>query len=215
MLLLWSGYTGLHCERGEDGRSDRGKDAWMTIYIALLRGINVGGHNKIKMADLRKMLEHMGLARVQTYIQSGNVLFESAESKETLRVQMEQGILETFGFSISVILRTSEEIEGIVRNCPFSEETIRQAEEASEFESLYVAMLPEAPAAEDIEKLRLYVNEKETFEVIGEEVYLLFKESVRNSKLAVQLTKLGVPMTMRNWKTMNKLVQLSQTMKSE
>ncbi|MFE0554306.1 DUF1697 domain-containing protein [Paenibacillus lautus] len=187
----------------------------MTIYIALLRGINVGGHNKIKMADLRKMLEHMGLARVQTYIQSGNVLFESAESKETLRVQMEQGILETFGFSISVILRTSEEIEGIVRNCPFSEETIRQAEEASEFESLYVAMLPEAPAAEDVEKLRLYVNEKETFEVIGEEVYLLFKESVRNSKLAVQLTKLGVPMTMRNWKTMNKLVQLSQTMKSE
>jgi uncharacterized protein (DUF1697 family) len=187
----------------------------MTIYIALLRGINVGGHNKIKMADLRTMLVRMGLARVQTYIQSGNVLFESAESKETLRVQMEQGILETFGFSISVILRTSEEIEGIVRNCPFSEETIRQAEEASEFECLYVAMLPEAPAAEDVEKLRLYVNEKETFEVIGEEVYLLFKESVRNSKLAVQLTKLGVPMTMRNWKTMNKLVQLSQTMKSE
>lgn len=54
----------------------------MTIYIALLRGINVGGHNKIKMADLRKMLEHMGLARVQTYIQSGNVLFESAESRK-------------------------------------------------------------------------------------------------------------------------------------
>lgn len=187
----------------------------MTIYIALLRGINVGGHNKIKMADLRKMLERMGLARVQTYIQSGNVLFESAESKGTLRVQMEQGILETFGFPISVMLRTSEEIEGIVRNCPFSDETIRQAEEASEFESLYVAMLPEAPAAEDVEKLRLYVNEKETFEVIGEEVYLLFMESVRNSKLAVQLSKLGVPMTMRNWKTMNKLVQLSQSMKSE
>ncbi|MGE7822651.1 DUF1697 domain-containing protein [Paenibacillus sp. NPDC093718] len=186
----------------------------MTIYFALLRGINVGGHNKIKMADLRKMLESMALARVQTYIQSGNVLFESGESKETLRVQIEQGILETFGFPISVIIRTSEEIEGIVRNCPFSEETLRQAEAASEFESLYVAMLTEAPAAEDMEKLRLYVNEKEIFEVLGEEVYLLFKESVRNSKLAVQLSKLGVPMTMRNWKTMNKLIQLSQTMKS-
>ena len=75
-------------------------------------------------------------------------------------------------------------------------------------------MLTEAPVADDVEKLKLYVNEKEIFEVIGEEVYLMFKESVRNSKLAVQLSKLGVPMTMRNWKTMNKLVQLSQTMMS-
>lgn len=187
----------------------------MTIYIALLRGINVGGHNKIKMADLRKMLEGMGLARVQTYIQSGNVLFESADSKETLQVQMEQGIQEAFGFPITVILRTSQEIEGIVRRCPFSEETIRAAEAASEFESLYVAMLPEAPTPDDVERLRLYVNDKETFEAIGEEIYLLFKESVRNSKLAAQMAKFGVPMTMRNWKTMNKLVELSRTMQNE
>lgn len=187
----------------------------MTIYIALLRGINVGGHHKIKMADLRKMLEGMGLARVQTYIQSGNVLFESPESKEALRVKIEQGILETFGFSISVIVRTSSEIEGIIRNCPFSEASIRDAEEASEFESLYVAMLPEAPAAEVLENLKHYANDKETFEAIGEEVYLLFKESVRNSKLAGQLSKLGAPVTMRNWKTMNKLAQLSIKMKSE
>lgn len=187
----------------------------MTIYIALLRGINVGGHNKIKMADLRKMLEGMGLARVQTYIQSGNVLFESADSKETLQVQMEQGIQEAFGFPITVILRTSQEIEGIVRHCPFTEETIRAAEAASEFESLYVAMLPEAPAPDDVEKLRLHVNDKETFEAIGEEIYLLFKESVRNSKLAAQMAKFGVPMTMRNWKTMNKLVELSRTMQNE
>ncbi|EFU39748.1 hypothetical protein PVOR_20659 [Paenibacillus vortex V453] len=187
----------------------------MTIYIALLRGINVGGHHKIKMADLRKMLEGMGLTHVQTYIQSGNVLFQSAESKAALRAKMEQGILEVFGFPVPVLLRTSSEIEGIIRNCPFSEERIRLAEEASEFESLYVAMLPAALAAEEVEKLKNYANDKEAFEAIGEEVYLLFKESVRNSKLAGQLSKLSLPVTMRNWKTMNKLAQLAMEMQNE
>ena len=126
---------------------------------------------------------------------------------------MEQGILETFGFPISVIPEPPRKSRGSFGTVHFGR-NVASSGGGSEFESLYVAMLTEAPVAEDVEKLRLYVNEKEIFEVNGEEVYLLFKESVRNSKLAVQLSKLGVPMTMRNWKTMNKLVQLSQTMKS-
>lgn len=75
-----------------------------TVYIALLRGINVGGKNMIKMADLKRTFEALGLGRVQTYIQSGNVLFDSDEEEKTLRDRIEREIEAVFGFSVSVIL---------------------------------------------------------------------------------------------------------------
>jgi uncharacterized protein (DUF1697 family) len=117
----------------------------MTIYIALLRGINVGGKNKIKMADLKQVFETIGLCEVQTYIQSGNVLFKSNEREEELRKKIEQAIEKTFGFTVSVILRTAEELECIIGNCPFSEEEVLEAEASSEVESLYVSLMANAP----------------------------------------------------------------------
>jgi uncharacterized protein (DUF1697 family) len=184
----------------------------MTIYIALLRGINVGGNNMIKMADLKRTLESIGLGRVQTYIQSGNVLFESIEDETQLRKKIESQIESVFGLTIPVIIRTAAELEWIVNNCPFSEETISEAEASSEGECLYVSMLLEAPTREGLDKLHTYQNESEEYRLIGRELYLLFHNSIRNSKLANNLPKLGVHSTNRNWKTMNKLVMLSRAM---
>ncbi|MGP4040170.1 DUF1697 domain-containing protein [Gracilibacillus sp. D59] len=180
----------------------------MTIYIALLRGINVGGKNKIKMAELRNALETMGLNKVQTYIQSGNVLFESNQSEELLKEQIEKKIEEEFGFSVSVILRTSTELNQITGNCPFTEKPVSDAEASSEVESLYVALLPKIPSQKDIERLNGYKTEHENFQVKGRDIYLLFHRSIRSSKLANNLQKLGVPVTVRNWKTLNKLTTM-------
>lgn len=186
----------------------------MTIYIALLRGINVGGKNKIKMAELKMMFEGLGLSRVQTYIQSGNVLFESEEKEEVLRTRIEEGIEATFGFPVSVILRTADELNRIVVNNPFSEEEIAKAEAGSDKECMYVAMLQDEPTQGGVERLAAYQNDHEKFLIKGKEVYLLFDQGAGNSKLANNLHKLGVPATVRNWKTMNKLITLASAMES-
>lgn len=181
----------------------------MPIYIGLLRGINVGGKNKIKMADLRAMLEAMGFERVQTYIQSGNVLFESADEEKTVQAQMEQKIAETFGFTISVILRSAEELKQIVENCPFTAEEVAEAEAMSQVESLYVAMLPEAPPQAGVERTLTYCTDNDKMHISGRDVYLLYRHSIRDSKLASNLHRLQVPVTVRNWNTMNKLLSLA------
>lgn len=186
----------------------------MAIYIALLRGINVGGKNKIKMADLKQSFEQIGLGRVQTYIQSGNVLFESDKAEEPLRNSIEHKIEEVFGFKVSVVLRTSVELEQIIESCPFSEEEILKAESMSNTESLYVALLTQNPSKDGTEQLNTYRTENDDYRINGREVYLLFHNSIRNSKLATNLHKLNVPATVRNWKTTVKLAELSRAMKS-
>ncbi|MFM1653612.1 DUF1697 domain-containing protein [Brevibacillus sp. B_LB10_24] len=182
------------------------------IYITLLRGINVGGKNKVKMAELKRVFEAMGLGRVQTYIQSGNVLFESNDDEESLRKRIEQEFEKEFGFSISVILRTAEELSRMAASCPFTEEEVSEAEASFAGESLYVALLLGEPAPEGIERLEAYRSENDKYQLIGRDLFLLFRHSVRDSKLAANLGKLGVPVTVRNWKTINKLVDLANAM---
>ncbi len=92
----------------------------MAVYIALWRGINVGGKNMIKMAELRRLLEIMGLTRVQTYINSGNAVFESEEAAELLSRRIEDEVSKLFGVSSNVMMRTAEELEQIVSRCPYS-----------------------------------------------------------------------------------------------
>lgn len=182
----------------------------MTVYIALLRGINVGGKNIIKMADLRQMFASLGMQCVRTYIQSGNVLFESDEEETALRQKVENEIKNVFGLTVPVVLRTAEEMNWIANKCPFSEKEILEAESTCEGESLYVAMLAEQPSQEGIERLQVYNTDKEKFRVSGRDVFLLFHQSIRNSKLANNLGKLEVTATVRNWKTVNKLVALTE-----
>lgn len=178
----------------------------MTIYISLLRGINVGGHNKIKMVDLRLLYETMGLEKVQSYIQSGNVLFESDEDAKPLSRRIEQGIKDTFELTVPVIIRTSTELTRIIGNCPY------RVDELSVGESIQLSLLAELPSQEGLNHLHKYQSDVDEYQIAGKEIYLHFRQSIRNSKLAVQLQKLGVPSTVRNWKTINKLATMAKAM---
>ena len=91
----------------------------MTIYIALLRGINVGGKNIIKMKDLRGLLEQIGFQSVTTYIQSGNIIFQANERADAVQAKIEQEISNKYGFSVPVIVRTGMEFSDMIRNCPY------------------------------------------------------------------------------------------------
>lgn len=182
----------------------------MTIYLALLRGINVGGHNKLQMSELRTSLESLGLRDVKTYIQSGNVLFGCNESAEILQPMIQSKIEEDFGISSAVIIRTKEELHQIICQCPFNEEEISKAASSSKGEALHVALLQETPSAAGVINLSGYANEREHCAVIGRNVYLLFHDSIHNSKLGNQLKKMGVPATVRNWKTLSKLLSMAE-----
>jgi uncharacterized protein (DUF1697 family) len=178
----------------------------MTVYIALLRGINVSGHNKIKMAELKIALDKMGLNKVQTYIQSGNVLFESMEAAELLRERIEGEIKSVFGFSITVILRTANELEQIIANCPFA------ADSLSEGESIQVSVLTEALSQKQIDILSTKLSKVDDYQIMGLTIYFLFRQKILDSQLAKNLQKLGNAVTSRNWNTINKLAALAKAM---
>lgn len=184
----------------------------MTVYIAMLRGINVGGKNIVKMAELKRVFESIGLCEVKTCIQSGNVLFKSKEPEGVLCNKIEHEIEAAFGIPAKIILRTTAELERIILNCPFSTDEVKKAEALSEVESLYVALLTHNPLKENIQFVDAYRSESDKYQIIGRDVYLLFQHSIRNSKLANNLYKLNVPTTVRNWKTLSKLFELAKTM---
>lgn len=185
----------------------------MVVHIALLRGINVGGNNIIKMAELKALFAQIGLPEAKTYIQSGNVLFKSSDNEDQLIQKIQMGIEDAFGFKISVIVRTANELDQILANCPFSEEQIAEAKKASAGERLYVSLLGEAPNPEKATQLEMYADSNNQFYISGREVYLLFSDGISQSKLANKLQLLDLPMTVRNWNTLGKLSDLALKMK--
>lgn len=175
-------------------------------YIALLRGINVGGKNIIKMAQLKAIFEDIGFQNVTTYIQSGNVLFSSDENESVLINKIEEKIHTDVGFKVPVILRSEEELNNLIKNCPFSEKEILEVQANTSSEVLYVAFLKKEPLEENINKLQAYKDDK--YKITGRDVYLLFYNSIRNSKLGNNLGKLDESVTTRNWKTISKISNL-------
>lgn len=180
----------------------------MRTYIALLRGINVGGHRLIKMANLKTMFEALGFGGVQTYIQSGNVVFQADEAEQPLREGIERRIAETFGFPVTVALRTHNELARVITACPFAPDAL------AEGDRLYVALLAEAPESAGIERLVASNTEPDEFRVLGREVYLLYRQNMRESQLTNNLveSRLGVPATSRNWRTLTTLAAMSKTL---
>lgn len=179
----------------------------MTTYIALLRGINVGGNKIIKMQDLKTTFQSLGFHNVRTYIQSGNVLFESDEESESLLSGViERQIKEIFGFDVSVMIRTLAEMEQTIANNPF------HLSEPEDFKRWYVSFLPAEPSAEARDKLRIYENGPDKIRFIGREMYVLYDVSVSQSPLfKVPFDKiLGMSVTARNWNTANKLVTMGR-----
>lgn len=186
----------------------------MTTYIALLRGINVGGNRIIKMAELKNVLEALGLKDAKTYIQSGNVLFRSDDDAFNIQDKIEKEINRVWGFDVPVVLRSAKELEQLINNCPFSDEEIKTAEQASGKESLYISFMANVPSPEKIQSLKPYENENESYHVIGREVFLLFRDSIRNSKVANNLHRLDAHSTVRNSKTVKKLLALAMEMEA-
>ncbi|PYI55732.1 DUF1697 domain-containing protein [Paenibacillus flagellatus] len=182
----------------------------MNRYVALLRGINVSGQKPIKMADLKRMFEEMGFARVQTYIQSGNVLFEAEGEAETIRREIERGIEESFGFEVTVVLRTTADMERVVRSCPFPADALKEGE------SLYVSLLADTPSPQAIDKLPGYSDDIDEYRIAGRDVYILCRKGFGQSKFSNSFLerKLGVAATNRNWQTMTKLVALGRAMEN-
>lgn len=171
----------------------------MTIYIALLRGINVGGHKIIKMADLKQMFESIELKQVKTYIQSGNIVFKSEENIKFLKERIQSEIKNVFSFDVPVMLRTNDEFINIIKGCPYD------ADSLVEGESIHVAFLANELSEKEKDQLLMQKNESEDCYIDENVVYLFFKNSIRNSKLMNQFQKLYTPATVRNWRTVNKL----------
>ena len=178
----------------------------MTIYIALLRGINVGGHKVIKMADLKRVFESMGLKQVKTYIQSGNIVFESEEDINFLKERIQSEIKNVFSFDVPVMLRTNEEFINVIKRCPYGADSLLEGE------SIQVAFLANELSEAEKDQLLIQKNETEDCYIHEKVVYLLFKNSIRNSKLMNQFQKLHTPATIRNWRTVNKLKAIVEGM---
>lgn len=173
-------------------------------YIALLRAVNVGGRHKIKMADLRDTLAGVGLDHVRTYIQSGNILFESNAPQASLHTRITNSIEERFGFPVDLVLRTVAELADIIENSPFLEPA-ESEESPSGHVKLYVALLQSLPGHGALQRLEQCASEQERYRVVGRDIYLYLNQGMRHSKLAPQVHNLSVPVTVRNWKTLTKL----------
>ncbi len=172
-------------------------------YVTFLRGINVGGKNKIKMETLREVFGSLGFETVKTYINSGNVIFETVETAgKKLAAKIESAIEKEFALKIKVIVRKMSEIENIVANNPF----------AGQFENdkdLHVFFLDEELPADKRELLLSNNNENEQFAVRNSEIFCLLRVSVLDSLMGKDYIgkKLKVFATARNWRTVNKILE--------
>ena len=175
-----------------------------TGWVALLRGINVGGHNRVPMAGLRSVFEEQGCGSVSTYIQSGNVVFtKKASDRARLARLLEQAVEEAFGVSPTVVLRTFEEIGGVIRSHPFGRDSSKT----------YVAFLAQEPHREDVRELKRLDVAPDRIEVAGSDVFLHFPNGLQGARLtAAQLERhLRVPATVRNWRTVTRLAEMAET----
>ena len=177
----------------------------MKTYIALLRGINVGGNNSLPMKDLVAALESAGARDVATYIQSGNAVFRSEEQDASLLAEgIRAAIGDRHGFEPRVLVLTSEEMEEAVRSNPFPE-----AE--SEPKTLHLYFLAVTPERPDLDALERIKGERERFVLSDGVFYLHAPEGIGRSKLAANAEKLlGVPATARNWRTVRKVLEMAE-----
>lgn len=174
----------------------------MKTHIALLRGINVGGQKKVPMTELRNLLSDSGLKNVQTYIQSGNVIFHSSEeSKTILENTIQKAILSHFGFDVPVLVRTETEIQNILNVCPFSEEKKTNG---------YFTLLHSIPSRDLIDETHLISYPNEEFHITDHCVYFFSSTGYGNAKCNNNFfeRKLKVDATTRNYNTLVKLLSL-------
>jgi uncharacterized protein (DUF1697 family) len=173
-------------------------------YVALIRGINVGGHKRVAMEDLRTVFRSLGCDEVRTYVQSGNVLLRSRETPSHLVGAAEASIESTLGVDVAVLIRTKEELARIVKANPFLAAGADPAR-------LHVAFLAARPGTARARELSAKSFDREELRIAGREIFLHYPDGYGRSKLSNALVEkqLGVKATMRNWKTVTKLAELT------
>jgi uncharacterized protein (DUF1697 family) len=177
----------------------------METYIAFLRGVNVGGNNKLPMKALAALCEAQGCKGVQTYIQSGNVVFRAnAKVAKSFAVALKTQIKQEMGFDTTVILRTAGELRAVADNNPFFTPTV-------DTKFLHVMFLANEPNLTDVVKLNPVCDGDEAFSVRGKEIFLYLPNGMGNSKMAAYAYDkvLRVIGSTRNWRTVQKLLALT------
>lgn len=163
------------------------------------------------MDALKQLMEQAGFSHVETYIQSGNVLFDSDLAETNAKETIERALQDGANISSTAVLRTADELHALISDCPFSKQQIDEAQAGQpESESFYVCLLPHAPDVQSLEKLKKLDPNGDLYVVSGRNIYLLLRQSIRESKLAIQLQRMFGDMTVRNWNTMTKLNELSR-----
>ena len=172
--------------------------------IALLRGINIGPRQRVKMPELRELMEGLGHTNVETLVQSGNVVFTSRAAPKTLEKQLEEEIEKGLGVNPNVVVRTRDELAAVIEANPFPD-----VENAKK--NLHVTFFSGEPDADVRKHLEAIDFDPDRLAFSGREVYIAYKDGMGRSELAKQLTraKLGVVATDRNWNTVTTLLEMA------
>lgn len=175
----------------------------MKTYIALLKGINVGGHKKVPMAELHELLSKSGFKNVKTYIQSGNVVFQSSsDNLQSIEETIQKAVNVHFGFEVSVLVLTKTDLKRIFNDCPFPEEKKPKS---------YFMMLYDKPDEELVKAASEKVYEGEEYHIIKGCIYYFCAKGFGQTKFNANFfeRKLKTFATARNYNTMVKLLSLS------
>ncbi len=175
----------------------------MNTYIALFRGINVGGNHLLPMKDLVGILEGIGCEKVRTYIQSGNAVFRARKNTPgKIAEAISANILKSHGFKPNVLLLGVPELEEAVKNNPYK---------TADGKALHFFFLVSRPAKPDLDGLEAVKSKSEAFRLGKQVFYLYTPDGIGRSRLATRVEKsLGVPVTARNWNTVRKLVEIAK-----
>ena len=173
-------------------------------FASILRGINVGGHRKILMKDLVALYSNLGFLNIKTYIQSGNVVFDSELDSSTLETIIQAEIEKVFGIDVPVIIRNHTELLKIIESNPYSELT------ASNSDKLYITFLKTKPDSSRVDSIDRISFDHDVFKIIDSEIFILFEDKASNSKLTNNFfeSKLKVTCTSRNWNTVMKILEM-------
>ncbi len=175
----------------------------MQTYIVLLKGINVGGHKKVPMAELRELLTKTGFINVQTYIQSGNVILQSPQDDlQDIEETIQSAILNHFGFEVSVLVKTRENLKRIFNGSPFSEEKKKAS---------YFMMLHDIPDKELVKVASEKIYEGEEYKIVEDCIYFFCAKGYGQAKFNANFfeRKLKTFATSRNYNTTVKLIAMS------
>ena len=183
----------------------------MPVVVSLLRGVNIGGHNKIKMDALRALYESLELRDPQTYIQSGNVIFRTEElNLVPLAARIKNEIERSFGFRPEVILRTASELKDVIARNPFASQP---GVDPNKLVVIFLSGVPDAEARKAVLGIKV---DPEELRIAARELYVYFPNGQARTKFPVALLEktLRTPCTGRNWNTVTKLLEIAERLKA-